>query len=89
MFLVLNKEKIYSYIIAVLTVIVLFAVSDIYVKNDEYVETSANHINENITNNTSINMDNNINNKINNKVNENAVNTTTNRVEENKKINKK
>lgn len=51
MFLVFNKEKIYSYIIAVLTVVVLFTVSEIYIKDERYVETSGNITNQEINEN--------------------------------------
>ena len=46
MFFVFNREKIYSYIIAVCTVIVLFAVSEVYIKDESYIETSSNIANE-------------------------------------------
>lgn len=42
MFFVFNKEKIYSYIVAVCTVIVLFAVSEVYIKDESAVEVSSN-----------------------------------------------
>lgn len=58
MFLIFNKEKIYSYIIAVFTVILLFTVSEIYVKDDKYVETGANIANQNIDVNNLENVDN-------------------------------
>ena len=51
MFLVFNKEKIYSYIIAVLTVVVLFTVSGMYIKDESYVETSSNITNQGSTEN--------------------------------------
>lgn len=58
MFLVFNKEKIYSYIIAVFTVILLFTVSEIYIQDDKFVETGANITNQNVDKNNSQNMSN-------------------------------
>lgn len=58
MFLVFNKEKIYSYIIAVFTVILLFTVSEIYIQDDKFVETGANITNQNMDKNNSENMSN-------------------------------
>lgn len=54
MFFVFNKEKIYSYIIAVSTVIILFAISTLYLDNNT-IEASSNIINEetSVMNNTS------------------------------------
>lgn len=51
MFFVFNKEKIYSYIIAVSTVIILFAVSTIYSEKDGTIEVSTNIVNQNVNNN--------------------------------------
>lgn len=43
MFLVFNKEKIYTYFISILTVILLFYVaSNVNIKSGEVIETSAN-----------------------------------------------
>ena len=64
MFLVFNKEKIYAYIVSIVTVIMLFCVAGIVNKDNNTVETSSNISN---TNNA----------RANNTVN-NVVNTTTN-----------
>ena len=53
MFLVFNKEKIYSYIIAVTTVVILFGVSIMY-KDNNSVEVSTNIVNEAVTENNEI-----------------------------------
>ena len=58
MVLVFKKEKIYSYIIAVFTVILLFTVSEIYIQDDKFVETGANITNQNVDKNNSQNMSN-------------------------------
>lgn len=60
MFLVINKSKILSYILAICTVVVLFMLATIE-KNDEIISTSANVI----TTNT-LNQENYIANSINN-----------------------
>ncbi len=42
MFLVFNKQKIYTYLVSVITVILLFCIANtIFIKNDS-IETSAN-----------------------------------------------
>lgn len=46
MFFVFNKEKIYSYIVAVSTVIILFAVSNIYLGDTKTAQVSTNVVNE-------------------------------------------
>ena len=46
MFFILNKDKIYSYIIAVLTVVALFAVSNLYLKEGSSIKVSGNIVNE-------------------------------------------
>lgn len=51
MFLVFNKEKIYSYIIALTTVVILFGISIIYKDNENVVEVSTNIVNEIVTEN--------------------------------------
>lgn len=58
MFFVLNKEKIYSYIIAVCTVVILFAVPTIYRKENNSIEVSTNIINENLNTNSVDNVSN-------------------------------
>ena len=56
MFFVINKEKIYSYIVAVCTVVILFVASETYIKEDA-IEASTNVSNEsNIENNMGNNM---------------------------------
>lgn len=58
MFFVINKEKIYSYIVAVFTVVILFVASETYIKEDA-IEVSSNVLNEsNIENNVKNNMEN-------------------------------
>lgn len=46
MFFVFNKEKIYSYVVAVSTVIILFAVSNIYLGDTKTAQVSTNIVNE-------------------------------------------
>lgn len=46
MFFVFNKEKIYSYIVALSTVIILFAVSNIYLGDTKTAQVSTNIVNE-------------------------------------------
>ena len=60
MFMVFSKEKIFSYLISLSTVALLFVISfAITKKNDEMIKTSANIIEEN-------NVENNATSKINN-----------------------
>ena len=42
MFFVLNKQKIYTYLLSVLTVIILLFIGSSTIKNEESIETSAN-----------------------------------------------
>ena len=51
MFMVFNKEKIFSYLISLSTVALLFVISfAVTKKNDEIIKTSANAVISNITN---------------------------------------
>ena len=51
MFMVFNKEKIFSYLISMSTVVLLFVISfAITKKNDEIIKTSANAITSNMIN---------------------------------------
>ena len=51
MFMVFNKEKIFSYLISLSTVVVLFVISfAVTKKNDEIIKTSANAVISNVTN---------------------------------------
>ena len=61
MFMVFNKEKIFSYLISLSTVVLLFVISfAVTKKNDEIIRTSANAVISNITNETeNINIENN------------------------------
>ena len=60
MFMVFNKEKIFSYLISLSTVVLLFVISfAVTKKNDEIIRTSANAVISNITNETeNINIEN-------------------------------
>ncbi len=42
MFFVLNKQKIYTYLLSVLTVIILLFIGSSTIKNEESIETPAN-----------------------------------------------
>lgn len=56
MFMVFNKEKIFSYLISLSTVLLLFVISfAVTKKNDEIIKTSANTVISNIVNET-VNM---------------------------------
>ena len=51
MFMVFNKEKIFSYLISLSTVVLLFVISfEVTKKNDEIIRTSANAVMANETN---------------------------------------
>ena len=51
MFMVFNKEKIFSYLISLSTVVLLFVISfEVTKKNDEIIRTSANAVIANETN---------------------------------------
>ncbi len=53
MFMVFNKEKIFSYLVSLSTVVLLFVISFAVTKeNDEIIKTSANAVVSNITNET-------------------------------------
>lgn len=56
MFLVVNKEKIYAYVVSVLTIVILFFMSHV-LKNDvsDTEEVSTNIYNENIIQNNTLN----------------------------------
>ena len=55
MFMVFNKEKIFSYIISLSTVLILFVISFAMTKkNDDIIKTSANAVITNISNETNV-----------------------------------
>ena len=63
MFMVFNKEKIFSYLISLSTVVLLFVISfAVTKKNDEIIKTSANAIISNKTNEmVNMSIENNVN----------------------------
>lgn len=84
MFLVFNKQKIYSYLVALSTVVVLFFVASLYSnKSEEIVQTVSNIKNESIENQT-INQCNNVN-ETENKTNEVSQNECKNESKNNAK----
>lgn len=63
MFLVINKEKVYAYIVSVFTIVTLFVMSGILNSNFDKTEQTSSNIELNNTGNATINVDiNNINN---------------------------
>ena len=54
MFFVINKEKIYAYVVSIVTVIMLFCMANLIVKNTDTIQTSTNTINEIPANNVKL-----------------------------------
>lgn len=50
MFLVINKDKVYAYIVAIFTVIVLFGIANTYNIQGEYMKVNAKTTNNTINN---------------------------------------
>ncbi len=59
MFFVINKEKVYAYVVSILTIVTLFFMSQVLNTDLKTTEvTSANVVNnENLNNNNSVNVD--------------------------------
>ena len=75
LFLVINKEKIYAYVVSILTIVTLFFMSSMMNSDSKETEDASSNIVENI--NSTINSTNNVNNQNVNLINVETNNTTT------------